>query len=650
MSAAAFQKYPMGAVITAWLAKIDLGLALKRKRFDRDAQEGMRFLSGPYDWLYAKKGSRGADNRYFGDATGAGIPEPRFQMTVNKTAEMVQIFGPTLYHRNPNRLATPREVPLPSPQLVQLFGADPASMMWLQQQLQGAASQRAVDMVRADLMQRYLNFTPHALDLQKESRWGIDEGIIKGCGLLWCEVWQTPTGQRMIGSFYDSVDNLVIDPDATTIDDAKWIARRRVQPVWEAERRFQLPPGTLKGTAESYNRVAEVDSDDTGHAEYLRKTGQTQDLITYWDIWSKMGCGGRLSTVDAAYQQELDYHGDYCYLAVAASHQFPLNLPEPLWDLPSDQARVEIGKRLRWHTPFWADGSWPVSPLAFHNIPGDPWPLSHLAPGIGELKFLNWMYSLMAGKMRVSMRDFLALAEELDDDVRNAILNGADFEAIKVKLSQGKGITELVTFLQHPQMNPDAYKVVQLISDNFDRRVGLTELAYGESTHQYRSAAEAEVKNRGTNVRPDDMAQKVEQWMSDAARKEAIAAHWHLTSQDVLPVLGPFGADLWGRLVVPTDPKAILYGMQFRVEAGSVRKPNRDKVAQNAKDAMQTLFTPFWQLATQLGITGPYNALMKMWGSAIDMNTDAFTLNVPAPAPAPAPGAAPPSQPPTQAA
>ena len=132
-------------------------------------------------------------------------------------------------------------------------------------------------------------------------------------------------------------------------------------------------------------------------------------------------------------------------------------------------------------------------------------------------------------------------------------------------------------------------------------------------------------------------------------REEAIAAHWHLTGQDVIPVLGQFGSDLWNRLVVPTDPKAILYAMEYRVEAGSVRKPNREKKAQNAKDGLQTLF-PFFQQLAMMGITGPYNALIKDWGDSIDLNTDAYMLNLPPPAPAPQPGAAPPSQPPQQRA
>lgn len=641
-----FDKNPMCAVVTAWLAKISLGLDFKHQRFSKDAAEGMRFLSGPYDWLYGRRGANRNDRRYFDETDGGDIPPPKFKMTVNKTAELVQLFGPVLYHKNPYRLVTPRQVPVPQPALLSVLGSDPASALMLQQALQTSARQRATDTARADILQQYLNFTPGALDLKTESRWGIDEAIIKGAGLLWCEVYQTPTGQKMVGSFYDSVDNLVIDPDATTLAGATWIARRRVQPVWEAERRFQLPPGTLKPNQESNNRRAEVDSDATGQADFMRRKGQTQDLITYWDVFSKTGCGARLSTVDAAYRQELDTYGDYCYLAVCDGHTYPLNVPDSLWDLEETQARAEIAKRLQWHTPFWADGTWPCSALSFHNIPGDPWPLSHLAPGMGELKFLNWAYSMLAGKVKITLRDFIAILKETEADIRNTILNGADLEVLEVPGSGGKGINELIQFLQHPPFNQDIFAVINIIAEQFDRRVGLNELMYGESEHQYRSAAEAEVKQRGMSVRPDDMANKVEDWMSEAARKEAIAARWHLTGQDVFPMLGMFGSHLWQLLVTPSNPTDILYSLQYGIQSGSVRKPNREKQAQNAKDGLNTLMPFFQQLAMQ-GIPEPFNALVRQWGEAIDMNTDAFMLNFPPPPP---PGAAPPADPAAQAA
>jgi hypothetical protein len=643
-----FAKNPLCAVVQAWMSKINLGLEFKRKRFQKDADLGMKFLSGPADWMYGKNRAGREDRRYFDEDDGGDIPAPKFKMTVNKTAEMVQLFGPTLYHKNPNRVVTPRQVPVPSPGLVQVFGSDPATMMWVLPSLQSSAAARAVDQARADIMQQLLNFTPNALGLKEQSRFGIDEGIIKGAGVLWCEVWQTPTGQRMVGNFFDSVDNLVIDPDATSLEGAKWIARRRVQPVWEAERRFQLPAGTLKATSESGNRAAEVDSDPTGVANYLRQRGQTQDLITYWDVFSKTGVGGRLSTVDASYQQELDYYGDYAYLAVSNAHDWPLNVPDGLWDLEATQARQTIAERLRWHTPFWADGTWPCSVLGFHHVPNDPWPLSHLSPGMGELMFLNWAYSLMTGKLRITFRDFIVFLEECGEDVKRAVLHGADMEAIAIKGSQNKPITDLVSFLQHPPFNTDIFNVLDRVAEQFDKRVGLNELLYGQSSKQYRSAAEAEVKQAGSNIRPDDMAVKVEDWMAEAARKEAIASRWHLSGQDVLPILGPFGADLWNRLVVPTDPTTILYGLDYRIESGSVRKPNREKQAQNAKDALTTLL-PMFQGLAQGGFVDPFNALIKFWGESIDLNTDAFTLNVPAPA-APPPAAGAPQSAPPQAA
>lgn len=637
-----FDKNPMCAVVGAWLKKIELGLDVKKKRFQRDADLGMKFLAGPADWLYGR--GRGQDARgYFDSDEGGDIPAPKFKMTVNKTAEMVQLFGPTLYHKNPNRTVTPRQVPVPTPGLIQIFGSDPSAMVWLQQSLQTSAATRAVDAARADLIQQLLNFTPNALGLKEQSRFAVDEAIIKGAGLIWCEVWQTPTGQRMVGNFFDSVDNLVIDPDATSLDGAKWIARRRVQPVWEAERRFQLPPGTLKANAESGNRMAEVNSDETGRANYLRQTGHTQDLVTYWDVFSKTGAGGRLSGVDPGYQQELDYYGDYAFLAVMTGCDYPLNVPDALWDLDAEQARQQIGRRLQWHTPFWADGTWPCSPLGFHNVPNDPWPLSHLAPGMGELMFLNWAYSLMTGKLRITFRDFIVFLEECGEDVKRAVLHGADLEAITIKGSQNKPIGDLVQFLSHPPFNTDIFNVLDRVAEQFDKRVGLNELLYGASSKQYRSAAEAEVKQAGSNIRPDDMANKVEDWMAEAARKEAIASRWHLSGQDVLPVLGPFGADLWNRLVVPTDPTTILYGLDYRVESGSVRKPNREKQAQNAKDALTTLM-PIFQGFAQQGLVDPFNALIEFWGKSIDLNTDAFKLVLPPPPPAGAPQSAPPPQ------
>lgn len=621
---------PLLPIVGQWIEKIRKAQEFKGRRFQKDANEGMKFFTGPYEWLYGAENRR-TDRHFkqqFDDEDDGEIPAPRFQMTVNKVAELVQIFGPVLYHRNPNRQVNPREYPLPDQDLLTAVGNDPATQMFFQGLLQQGLQAQAIDKSRAKMLEYYLNYTPDALDLAKASRRSIDESLIKGMGLLWTEVYQpVGGGPKVVGSFYDTVDNLVIDPDMPTLDAAKWIARRRIMPVWECERKFGLAPGTLNGSAESVNRQAEVDAHPDGN--YLRQIGQTNDLIVFWEIYSKTGIGGRLTGVDPRMAQPLEVYGDYCYLAIAVGVNYPLNVPSAIFDMPEQQAQQEIMRRVQWETPYWADDDWPFEELIFHEIPSDPWPMSHIAPGMGELKFLNWMWSYLAGKIRVTCRDFVAILEEAGPDVKDLILHGVDYEVISIKGSTGRKIEDIVQFLQHPQFNADVWRIVEAVSELFDKRVGLTELMYGMSARQDRSATESATKRDAMNVRPDDMANKVEDWMTRVSRKEALAVRYHLTGQDVSQIMGPVGAAMWDRLITPANISDLLHSLEYRIEAGSVRKPNRERDAANAKDVSQMLLPFFQQMAAQNGLVAPFNNLVQSWGKTIDLKTDGFMLPVP---------------------
>lgn len=635
---------PLQAVVGMWISKIQEGLLFKGRRFQRDADEGMRFFTGPYEWLYGAE-TRRTDRHFrqtFDDEDDSEVPPPKFQMTVNKVAELVQLFGPVLYHKNPTRQVNPREYPLPDNDLLAAFGATPQTQMFLTQLYQQGQQAQATDRARAAMLEFYLNYTPNALDLKTESRWAIDEALIKGMGCLWTEVYTPPGGGgKMVGSFYDSVDNLIIDPDMPTLRHAKWICRRRCEAVWEVERKFGYPAGYLKANLESMNRQAEVLSHPDGN--YLRATGQTNDLLTYWEVYSKTGIGGRLAGIDRAVTQPLEMFGDFCYLAIVPGLPHPLNVPPQVWDLPPDQAAQQVMQRVQWPTPFWADDSWPFVSIAFHDIPTDPWPMSHLAPGMGELKFLNWAYSFIAGKIRISSRDFIAVLEEASAEITETILRGADYELMKIKGSHGKTIDQVVQFLQHPGFNADIWRVIEAIAEQFDKRVGLNELMYGMSGRQDRSATESQTKREQMNVRPDEMANRVEDAMSLIARQEAIAIRWHLNGQDVAPVVGPVGSAMWDKFITPSNPAELLYQLEYRIEAGSVRKPNRDREAANIRDATQMLM-PFYQNLAMQGLVGPFNQLLELWCKSADFKSDGLLIPQPAPPQPPNPAAPPPQQ------
>lgn len=633
------QDHPLRPITSAWLKKIKLAHEYKVKKFADDADECLNFYNGPHDFQYFPKYATSSKGFVLGDSDD--LPDPSFRMTVNKVAEMVQIYGPVLYSRNPVRKVNPRKIPIPPPQL---FGQpdDPNVQMAYMQILQQAENMRAIDQGRAVILEWFLNYTPTELGLKDEARAAIDEALIKGMGVLWTELYQ-PKGSnvRLVGSFYDSVDNLLIDPDMETIQDAWWIARRCVHPYWQVEQEYGLPPNSLRDKAnlESYNQQATTVPGDV--QDYDRKRGMNNDLLVYWKIYSKMGIGARLSGVPKEYRDTLDMFGDYCYIVVADGVPYPLNLPSAVLGTLGDQ---EVLQRLEWPTPFWAANEWPFTDISFHPIPRQVWPMSHIKPGLGELKFINWAYSFLAGKIRTTCRDFIVARKSASEEMKDAILNGKDLTLLEIEHQHGT-INEVVQFLQHPQMQGDIWKVIEAVEHNFELRVGLTELMYGQTGSQMRSAEEANVKSNQLNVRPDDMAQKVEDAMSIVARKEAIAARWHLTNQDVAPLMGPIGAQFWQQLLMGSDIYEIVHQLDYRIEASSAKKPNKALDAANLQQGMTVLLPILQQVAMASGQVGPINALISDWAQSVGMDASKYLLPPPPPPPPmPPPGAAPPPQ------
>ncbi len=379
----------------------------------------------------------------------------------------------------------------------------------------------------------------------------------------------------------------------------------------------------------------------SGVGEQARAVGQTSDIIIYWEVYSKCGLGKNLTGADGLSmsggnteqmkQLSDNLAGDFAYLCVSNEMEYPLNCPPEVLNVEATQENTDaIKTRVHWPIPFWADGLWPFAPISFHHIPNDPWPMSHIAPAMGELKFLNWVYSHLAGKVLVTSRDFLVLDKGANESFREAIQFGGDLTLLQIEKSMGKSIGDLVQFLQHPPMNSDVFRVAEMVEHLFEQRTGLTELKYGLSSRQYRSAAEAEIKKEQADVRPEEMQNEVEDAMSMLSRMEAFAARWALQGQDTQSLLGAPAAYLWTQFVQMSDPRAVLFDLVYRVEAGSVRKPNRSRDAENWTAAMQNLL-PFYSQLAGMGLVGPFNALIKQWAKTKDMDPTNLMLPVPPP-------------------
>ena len=635
------------AIATGWLKKIELSLKHKRP-FSEDAREAMCFFDGPHNWFWKDTYAR---HEYGYNRT---ISPPGFRMQCNRVFEAVKLFGSVIYHRNPVRSVTPTRYPFVSPDAVGVV--DEQSMMAYQMAAQETVRRTEVRNAVAMLMEKYLNYTPNELDLKTHSRRVVDEAIIKGMGVWWTEMVELPgSNVRFVGSFADSVDNFTVDPDATEIEDILWCARRCTHPIDVVARQYGLDREQLKGHLEGAKPVdRETDDQVFTDDEYPykgRRVGKSNELVTYWKIWSKTGLGDRLKDVPKELAGSFDGLGDNCYIVVCEGINHPLNMPP---DALAEEVDPNTGvpptlfRSVQWPIPFWAEANgWPFVALDFHRKPGYVWPISHIKPGVAELRFLNWALSFIAQRVATSCETMIGVSKAADQDVKDQILAHSDrgFKIVELSETLGRSVNDLISVFQLPDVSPELWRIIDAVTQMFDKRVGLTELAYAMTSSQIRSATEATVKAEQLSVRPDDMANRLEDSMGLMARREAFAARWLLEPKDVEPIIGPVGAAAWAQHVVTMDPSTLAREFEYRIEAGSARKPNKATRVEQMQAALQTL-GPILQGLVPMGVVDPLNALISDWADSLDIDAKPYLIPPPPPPPSPAsPEAAPPGLP-----
>jgi len=652
---------PLRPICKQWLEKIKLAEKHK-KPFSEDADEAMAFFCSDPDAMWGGK--------YFKNYS-RGIDPPEFRMQVNRVWEAVRLFTAVIHHRNPTRTVTPKDYPIIGPQLLGIFPQPPVPQMGPDgqpvvgpdgqpvmmpdpgmQQYQQMLQQQQLMLERRKLVSRlledYLNYTPNELNLKQHSRKVVEEAFIKGCSVWWHELYQPPgTETKFAGSFFDSVDNLVWDPDADEFEDILWCARKRVHPVDYVANKFGLNRDDLRGHGESYNSQAR--SSERGY-NHKKKNGKTNDLVTYWEIYSKTGFGDRLKDGDKELRGKFDALGPNCFIVVAEGVDFPLNAPPAMLQEEVDETGIpqSLFMAAQWPIPFWAEpNGWPFTLLAWHGKPGYSWPLSLIRPGIGELRFINWAMSFLATRIATSSQTLVGVAKAADPDIKSKILEKAEggFKIVEISEAIGRSVNDVISVFQMPGVTQDMYQIIAEVTALFDRRVGLTELIYGMSRNQFRSAAEAQVKAEQISVRPDDYANQLEDALSEVARKEALMARWLISPEDVAPLLGPMAAQAWQMHVLNEAPDTIVREYSYRVEAGSARKPNIASKVENLNNAMQIIM-PVAQGLLQAGKPELFNAMLEDWGKT--MNFDISRYLVPPPPPPPPeqpPGEPPPEQP-----
>lgn len=440
-----------------------------------------------------------------------------FKTTVAMTAQAVDLICPYLYPANPYRCGKVRQSPF----------ADPAA-----QQLRAA---------RNSLMESYLNFTPEETDLYGESVRGINQSQVYGAGVLW-----TGFNQRkgLVQSGYDSVENLEVDPDATTWNTVNWVARRWEKPRWkwldEHPKQAQVIAG-LKASKTSKSQI-----------------GKQNDLIVCYEVWMRVGIhrfaeAGMLPTVDdnGAPIQYTDAPRRFI-----VSHEDSKLLFEGTWEIP-----------------FFMDDLWPCEMVSYIEDEESIWPISPMRAGLPFQKALNWLYIFYLTKVRFCSRSIFAImdhaANELGAEAKAVLGNWDDMPFISVRTTDEN--MKIGDIFQQLNLDPgieNFERAHSIIKREFQEHTGLYDiLHYGEGETQDRSARATDFKDKTSKTRINYRIDRVVKWQSRLARKEALGARFLHTPEQIDTILGAGSGKIWGRIMPPEqsqgDPMAVDFQQWF---------------------------------------------------------------------------------------
>jgi len=609
--------------------KINLAIKDKKEKFQDIADQCNYFYSGGVDFMYSQK----YRNKYL-----KGSIQPKFQICLQKAFEFVAVIGPLVYNRNPNRNCRPYN---PTEFTPADFGDpnDPNVVQIYQQEMMREQLRSSRNKTRCGLVEKYLNYTAREQPrdgLKQAGEDAVTEALVKGRGLLWPTIYSRPGSENRITTLeYDSVDNLLIDPDATSavFGEAQWIARKHVTPHWIVERLYDLPFGTLRNKPGN-SQMSETQAANKGNPPNGLHTGKTFDLCTWWEIWSLGGVGTRLTGVSKVLESAFDeIVGDYAYIAVCNGYPSPLNAPKGVLEEATEE---EVAEMFAWPIPTWADSRWPVAMLDFYRNIGSAWPIPPIAPGLGELTAMNIIFSALVNKAWNSSREVIAILKSAQADVESVLKSG-DEQLILAIPNIHQDINKVISYLGQPDIKADMWHILDYLFGLFDKRVGLADLLYGMTGPSMdRTATGVRTKDEKLSIRPDHMATKVEEWLTEASQLEKLFAYFGgIEGQDVKALLGDAGAYLWDQHFANADKDVIIGETDCTIEVGSARKPNKQRDQSNMQQIYPALSQQLDKYADMTTDSGPLNELNRLFGESIEQDMSGLQMGPRQPPPPP---------------
>lgn len=468
------------ALVKCWTRWLKRGWS-KKGKFTKTAREVDSYFKGEHDSFYDSDALR-----QWCDLEHAP------KLTINLAFQIRGWLAPNLYQRNPTRKVTAR-------------------------------TNDSVLVAFTRVVEAVLNYTPNECHLADESRIVCDEAVMDGRGASYSgidDVLGLPTTWRV------AIEDVVIDPDARRPEDALWIAYRRRIPIWQVEEDYASDEAKRVSNDEGLRQTLCAYEPDNGEADDETTSADDEDedgtneLVTVYEVYSRMGYGWRGLDVPEEFA-DLDDSVKFRKIVLVEGHDRP----------------VFLG---RWETDLYVDRVWPFSFLDLTPTKNSLWPVSLMAAAMPHQRAINLLSTIALDKAKTHARELIAVPKGLPQEVKDQIVTGGLTEVLEVAGNDpSMRLSDLVQKWESGAISPEIREQIAFHMDMFGQITGLLPILKGSgSEQQIRSATEADIRDRNARSRLTDLAERVEDWASDVARKEGLLLRLECEAEDVDRVVG----------------------------------------------------------------------------------------------------------------
>ena len=351
--------------------------------------------------------------------------------------------------------------------------------------------------------------------------------------------------------------DIYVDPEATSLDDARWICQRIIRPLEDVKRDTRYKAGARR------NVKADMHADQFREQQrsYFRRGNQDpQDqrvtVYEWYDIKTNM-------------------------MAVCAegSEEFLVD-PTP--------------------TPFTFGH--PFTMLRNYDIPDFFYPMGDLEAIEPLIDELNKTRSIAIQVRKKFARKTLYREGAFNAAGRQALMSDVDNTMVPVA-DEGADLGQVVMAMPQTPVPPDMFEHSDIVEKDIGDVSGVSEYQRGQVPETRRTATEASIIQDNVNARSADKLATVEKAIARVARRVIQLQQQFMTQVQAARIVGPDQGIFW----VPYGPEDIQGEYDFEVEAGSTQ-PQNETVRRQTATAMMEAMQPF----IDMGVVDPITLAMHV--------------------------------------